>query len=188
RKLFRNPWHETRRNLPSLSDLRNRQRLHLRSLQTHSLTARLSLYRSWNQARHLDHPQLPSRHYKEGPRNVTQSPQQLLHDHTHTTRLRTPEQRHLGLRRRNIIHPLEPTDLPSRLRLSRRNNSRTENTPLQDDMDQGNTHAHDCTRRTDPSPLIGNIPARTLRPVHQLPMEPRLRPDDPAHRMRIWRR
>src|SRR5437667_253628 len=113
-KLFWNPWHETRRNLPSLPDLRNRQRLHLRSLQTHPLTARPSLHRSWNQARHLDHPQLPSRHYKEGPRNVTQGPQQPLHNHTHTTRLRTPEQRHLGLRCRNIIHTLEPTDLPSR--------------------------------------------------------------------------
>src|SRR5207249_11832994 len=70
----------------------------------------------------LDHPQLPSRHYKEGPRNVPQGPQQPLHNHTHATRLLTPDQRHLGLRRRNIIHPLEPTDLHSRLCLSRRNN------------------------------------------------------------------
>src|SRR5438093_4544029 len=50
-------------------------------------------------------------------------------------------------------------------------------------MGQGNNHSHDCTGRSDRSSLIRNIPARTIRTVHQLPVEPSLRPDNTVHPM-----
>src|SRR3989442_10203111 len=50
-------------------------------------------------------------------------------------------------------------------------------------MDQGNNHSHDCTGCSDCTSLIGNIPARTIRTVHQLPVEPSLRPYNTVHPM-----
>src|SRR5438094_9607793 len=50
-------------------------------------------------------------------------------------------------------------------------------------MGQGNNHSHDCTGRSDRSSLIRNIPARTIWTVHQLPVEPSLRPDNTVHPM-----
>ncbi|TMI27367.1 hypothetical protein E6H36_03400 [Candidatus Bathyarchaeota archaeon] len=168
RKLLRHPRDENRRSVHRPRKLRNRQHLHLRSLQVPTDIPLTSLRPLRPTTRTISRSQ-PSRWNHQHRRNghVQESTKRNPSNHRPTSSLRIPQRRNNGLRRRNPTSPLDNNPAHGRHHIPHSPHPHTQNIPHQS-PNPNQRHHHPSHRHSLHlhTPRLQRIPTRTVRTLH----------------------